>query len=57
MQHRGVWTVVPITRECLPLVGSKTIFDIKGTESGEVDKFKVRLVVLITTPMIFILRS
>ena len=44
MQQRGVWEVVPITRECMPLVGSKTIFDIKRTEAGDVDKFKVRLV-------------
>ena len=44
MQQRGVWEVVPITAECLPLIGSKTIFDIKRDAEGNVDRFKSRIV-------------
>jgi hypothetical protein len=44
LEARGVWEVVPITSQCLPLVGSTTIYDIKRTGDGDVDKFKVRMV-------------
>ena len=40
LEQHGVWQVVPITAECLPLVGSTTFYDIKRGKQGELLEFR-----------------